>query len=849
MRKFTQIFTLISCLVILGFFHVASADTTSGAYDLGYAVACPGGTTYDAGDNACHSPINCAVSGWSAYGGWSYNNGTACGTTGTRTHTRTRTIDTYPAYGGAGCPALSEDASEAYDTGSCPVNGVCSATHYSCGAGTSVSNGSNGSSWTWGCNGLYGGSNASCSEGIPVINTLTVPDVAYGVNPPITFTTSNVFYCHVRHDWVQITENYMTGGTFYPGAQTSPGTHQAEIYCYNSNWAPSGWSTVNYTVGPAPVNGGWSGWSAQDNSCTTSPSTRTQTRSCNNPTPAYGGAACSGSSTQDYAVAGCPVNGGWSGWSAQDNSCTTSPSTRTQTRSCNNPTPAYGGAACSGSSTQDYAVAGCPVSGVCSSAHYSCGVGASTSNAQNATTWTWGCAGIYGGASPSCSEGIATVTSISAPNISYGASSAVTFTSVNAYYCYVYHDWTYYTEGYFTGGTIGLPAQNSPGGHEAEIYCYNSNWAGSLAWGIAPYTVYTPSGSLSSSSSSCTVAQNANTCAVNLTWSTANSVYTSAITKTGSASPIVNANSGSQAFTVPYGGTTFFLYNSGYLLGQTSVSTSCVAGTTWNGSICVAPTGTLSSSVNSCLIGLRGNSCGIDYSWSVSYPIGGTTVVDQSNTQVGSGNPGADTFTIPYGASSKTFYLKNNGNTLDTKTASASCASPYAWNGSTCVPASTSTLSANPTKVPYNTASTLSWSSTDASSCTLTGGSVNTSGTSGSISTGNITSQKTYTLNCTGWAGNSSASVTVYVIPSITFTSNPKLMISRRPAKLIWSTVNASSCTGTNFSTGVGSPISGQAIVTPTVTTNYTITCNGFGGATNSATLRANTTKIKFREL
>ena len=44
------------------------------------------------------------------------------------------------------------------------VNGACSATHYGCTEGTSVSNVSGSGSWTWSCEGYGGGTTASCSE-------------------------------------------------------------------------------------------------------------------------------------------------------------------------------------------------------------------------------------------------------------------------------------------------------------------------------------------------------------------------------------------------------------------------------------------------------------------------------------------------------------------------------------------------------------------------------------------------------------------------------------------------------------------------------------------------------------
>jgi hypothetical protein len=43
-------------------------------------------------------------------------------------------------------------------------NGVCATSHYHCTQGTSVNNVDGANAWTWNCNGINGGTNASCSE-------------------------------------------------------------------------------------------------------------------------------------------------------------------------------------------------------------------------------------------------------------------------------------------------------------------------------------------------------------------------------------------------------------------------------------------------------------------------------------------------------------------------------------------------------------------------------------------------------------------------------------------------------------------------------------------------------------
>jgi uncharacterized repeat protein (TIGR01451 family) len=68
------------------------------------------------------------------------------------------------------------------------------------------------------------------------------------------------------------------------------------------------------------------------------------------------------------------------------------------------------------------------------------------------------------------------------------------------------------------------------------------------------------------------------------------------------------------------------------------------------------------------------------------------------------------------------------------------------------------------TTISYNTAANLTWTSTNATSCTVTPG--NFTGTSSNgQTTGNLTSAVTYTLSCTGPGGSATSSVIVNVLP------------------------------------------------------------------------------------
>jgi hypothetical protein len=62
--------------------------------------------------------------------------------------------------------------------------------------------------------------------------------------------------------------------------------------------------------------------------------------------------------------------------------------------------------------------------------------------------------------------------------------------------------------------------------------------------------------------------------------------------------------------------------------------------------------------------------------------------------------------------------------------------------------------------------------------------------------------------------------------------ANPTSVLSSEQSLLTWSSVGATSCTGEGFSTG--GAVSGSAIVRPTMTTSYAVTCTGTGGSASA---------------
>jgi hypothetical protein len=85
-----------------------------------------------------------------------------------------------------------------------------------------------------------------------------------------------------------------------------------------------------------------------------------------------------------------------------------------------------------------------------------------------------------------------------------------------------------------------------------------------FACSVLPVTAAT-TGTLTPSSTSCTIVSRSNSCNVNLSWSTTNPVSTSAVTLgyRSANTTVTNGNSGSQSFSGPYisNSRTFYFYN------------------------------------------------------------------------------------------------------------------------------------------------------------------------------------------------------------------------------------------------------------------------------------------------
>jgi hypothetical protein len=168
----------------------------------------------------------------------------------------------------------------------------------------------------------------------------------------------------------------------------------------------------------------------------------------------------------------------------------------------------------------------------------------------------------------------------------------------------------------------------------------------------------------------------------------------------------------------------------------------------------------------------------------------------------------------------------------------------------------TVTLNANmPTSIQPNTATTLTWSSQHALSCTASGGWSGSQALSGkNVSTGNLASTTTFTLVCTGFNNQTSppAMATVTVVPPPTITNlsaSPPIFASNIGASptISWTSTYATSCTvsGGTFSfnvnnlAGTSSPVVSSVPATAiNATTQYTVNCtNSLGVAAGAQTV------------
>ena len=161
-------------------------------------------------------------------------------------------------------------------------------------------------------------------------------------------------------------------------------------------------------------------------------------------------------------------------------------------------------------------------------------------------------------------------------------------------------------------------------------------------------------------------------------------------------------------------------------------------------------------------------------------------------------------------------------------------------------PAPTVTLTATPSSVSPGGLSTLTWSTTNATTCTASN--VGAEGstwrgakpTSGSDVRGPLAATATYSLSCAGPGGTASQSVTVVVTgsppaaPTVALTAIPSSISAGNSTTLAWVSANATGCIASGAWSG-SRAISGESAVSPTSTSTYILTCTGMGGSASDS--------------
>ncbi|NNF16945.1 MAG: hypothetical protein HKN70_09370 [Gammaproteobacteria bacterium] len=149
------------------------------------------------------------------------------------------------------------------------------------------------------------------------------------------------------------------------------------------------------------------------------------------------------------------------------------------------------------------------------------------------------------------------------------------------------------------------------------------------------------------------------------------------------------------------------------------------------------------------------------------------------------------------------------------------------------------TITATPSSVDYNGATTVSWTTTGTESCVASGGWVGVRPVFGSETVGTLQENTDFTLTCTGPGGSvtGTAGVTVAPVPAptVTLVASPPAVDYNGASTLSWSSTNAESCAASGAWSGARSSLGVLTVGPLEETAEFTLVCTGAGGTGNAS--------------
>lgn len=304
--------------------------------------------------------------------------------------------------------------------------------------------------------------------------------------------------------------------------------------------------------------------------------------------------------------------------------------------------------------------------------------------------------------------------------------------------------------------------------------------------------------------------------------------------------------------SVAYNGSSTFTWS-------TTNATSCTASDAWSGGKTTSGTQTLSALISTGTYTLTCSGAGGSASKSVAITV----------------SPAAAP-TVTFGASPTSVAYNGSATLTWSSTNATSCNASGAWSGAkltsgtaalssltttgtytltcsgaggsasqpvtitvTAPPTPEITLYASPTAVAYNGSTTVTWSITNATSCSASGGWSGNKATSGTQTFSALTATTTYSLACSGAGGSASQSATVTVqaapAPTVSLSANPASVAYNGGTTLTWSSANATSCTASGAWSGAKATSGTMVLAALTSSGNYTLSCSGAGGSVNQS--------------